>query len=472
MTRALVYGLAIAGKALARSLVERGYELTVADDQVSDDKRAAAEEIGVELIDRPGPDRIDELVRWSDLVAPAPGVPETHPVVIAALLRDRPLRTEIDLAYEWEQQRPGGPRPMLAITGTDGKTTTTLLAAAMIQAHGSRAAAVGNTEVPLVEALDDDSIDVFVVECSSFRLSWTTCFRPDAAVWLNLAPDHLNWHRDLASYISAKSRIWMYQHEDDTAIGFADDPIVMAELRRAPGRQITFGLEQGDYHCAVVPGSGPTQMSPTLMSPTLMSPSGPICAVGEMRRALPHDISNALAAAALAQQSGRADTDAIARALRTFVGPPHRLEAVGEGGGVRWFNDSKATTPHAAITAIRAFDSLVLIAGGRNKGLDLSELGSEQGRMRGVVAIGEAADVIAGIFQGSCPVVRATSMAEAVALAADLAVAGDAVVLSPACASFDWYPDGGYPARGDDFRERVADLLGSSATQAHTGGSR
>jgi len=454
MTRALVYGVAIAGTAAVRALAARGYEIIAADDHVTDDKRAVAAEFGIELVEAPDAVRLDALVRWSDFVAPAPGIPETHPVVIAAERYLRPLRTEIDLAYEWEQLRPSGARPMLAITGTDGKTTTTFLATEMLRAAGHHAVAVGNTDVPLVEAIDDDTIDVFVVECTSFRLSWTTCFRPDAAVWLNLAPDHLNWHRDMDSYVAAKARMWRYQRSDDVAIGFAADKIVMSALGEATARRITFGLTGADYHCVSLPGTGGM----------LTGPHGPICGVAEMRRSLPHDITNALAAAALVQQSALADTAAIATALRTFVGPPHRIEPVGAAGGVQWFNDSKATTPHAAITAIRAFDPLVLIAGGRNKGLDLSELGSEPQRMRGVVAIGEAADVIASIFDGVCPVERATSMAEAVELAAGLARPGDAVVLSPACASFDWYPNGGYPARGDDFRSLVQAHLAQLAT--------
>lgn len=455
MPRALVYGVAIAGSAVMRALVERGYEVVAADDHVTADKQRVAAGFGITLHSSPNADSIVELVRWADFVAPAPGIPETHRVVVEALAQGRPLRTEIDLAYEWEQQRPAGPRPMLAVTGTDGKTTTTFLATEMLRAAGRHAAAVGNTDLPLVEAIADDTIDVFVVECTSFRLSWTTCFRPDAAVWLNLAPDHLNWHTDMSSYELAKARMWQFQGPDDTAIGFIDDQVVMARLATARGRHITFGLGGSDYRCDSLPGVGGM----------LIGPSGPICAVAEMRRALPHDITNALAAAALVQQSGLADTAAIASALRTFVGPPHRLEPVGDAGGVSWYNDSKATTPHAALTAIRAFDSLVLIAGGRNKGLDLSSLGGEPQRMRGVVAIGEAADLVAGIFTDICPVQRAGSMRDAVAAAAGMARPGDAVVLSPACASFDWYPDGGYPARGDDFRACVRELLDASAAE-------
>ncbi|MCU1393019.1 MAG: murD [Ilumatobacteraceae bacterium] len=455
--RALVYGVAIAGEAVIRALVGRGYEVVAADDHVTPAKQELADSLGIVLHAAPDASSIADLVDQADLVAPAPGIPETHAVVLAALATGTPLRTEIDLAYEWEQLRPGGPRPMLAVTGTDGKTTTTFLATEMLCAAGLNALAVGNTDIPLVEAIADDAVDVFVVECTSFRLSWTTCFRPDAAVWLNLAPDHLNWHTDMTSYEMAKARMWMYQGANDTAIGFVDDPVVVAQLDRATARHITFGLAGADYRCDEVDGVR-----------QLVGPGGTICPVSTMRRSLPHDITNALAASALVLESGLADVIAITAALGTFVGPPHRLEPVGGADGVEWFNDSKATTPHAALTAIRAFDSLVLIAGGRNKGLDLSGLASEPQRMRAVVAIGEAAPLITAVFEGVCPVTTATSMAAAVELAAASAKPGDAVVLSPACASFDWYPDGGYPARGDDFRACVAAYLAHTGSE-HTG---
>ena len=456
MERALVYGVAIAGRAVVRGLLRRGVHVVAADDAVNDEARAFAREMGIELVASPDQATIGSLVRDCSFVAPAPGVPETHAVILAALEFNKPLRTEIDLAYEWEQQRVGGPRPMLGVTGTDGKTTTTLLATDMLRAAGLRAEAVGNTDVPLVEAIEVASTEVFVVECTSFRLSWTTCFRAEVAVWLNLAPDHLNWHHDMSTYEAAKARIWRYQRADDAAIGFIDDATVVRRLRESPGRQYTFGLASADYHCVGVSGVGGT----------LMGPSGPLCSVAEMRRSLPHDITNALAAAALVQQSGLAGPAAIASAVRSFVGPAHRIEPVGSRDGISWYNDSKATTPHAALTAIRAFDSVVLIAGGRNKGLDLSSMASEPRHMRGVVAIGESGDIVADAFASACPVLRATSMGEAVARAASLARPGDAVVLSPGCASFDWYPDGGYPARGDHFRECVRAYLDESSNSA------
>lgn len=439
--RALVHGFAITGSSTARALLARGHEVVVTDDRIDDAKRAAAAALGLDLVSPP--DDLERFVGEFDLVSPAPGVPEFHDLVAAARAAGVELVSEIELAYRWEQDRPGGPRPMLAITGTDGKTTTTELTAAILRAAGLRADAVGNTEVPMLDALERD-LDVFVVECSSFRLTWTDRFRADAALWLNLAPDHLNWHSSMESYAAAKERIFALQRPGDVAIGFVDDPVVMAALGRAPGRRRTFGLNGADYHLA---------------DATMTGPAGPIVDTTSMKRRLPHDITNALAASALVLETGLADIDAIARALAAFEAPAHRLEPVGTADGVQWYNDSKATTPHAASTAIKAFDSLVLIAGGSRKGVDLAPMAAETHRVRAVVAIGEATPDLHAAFDGATTVVDADSMAEAVRLAADLARPGDAVVLSPGCASFDWYT--GYPARGDDFKRLVRAHLGT-----------
>ncbi|MDP2290903.1 MAG: UDP-N-acetylmuramoyl-L-alanine--D-glutamate ligase [Actinomycetota bacterium] len=444
---ALVHGIALAGEALAAQLVRRDWRVLVADDAPTPEKRALAASLGTELVESPDAATIDALVAEADMVCPAPGVPETHAVVLAAQAAGVPLRTEIDLAYEWEQQRAAGPRPMLAVTGTDGKTTTTLLAAHMLEAAGVRAAAVGNTEVPLSAALDEP-VDAFVVECSSFRLNWLRSFRAEAAVWLNFAPDHQNWHTSMASYEAAKARVWANRRDTDVAIGFADDAVVMRNLRAAGGITRTFAATGADYR--VEHGS-------------LVGPDGVIAPVSCMTRALPHDLTNALAAAALVLESGLATAADVQRALGTFRHPPHRIEPVGEIRGVQWFNDSKATSPHAALTAIRGFERIVLLAGGLNKGLDLAELAVEHRRVKAVVGLGTAALEVTTPFAPHCPTRVATSMAQAVAFATELAEPGDVVLLSPACASFDWYPGGGYPARGDDFKQLVRALAEGSA---------
>lgn len=438
--RALVHGLAIAGSATVRALQARGYEVVASDDSPDDAKTALAADLGVEFVPAPDDAHLRRLVAASTIVSPAPGIPETHPIVTIAAEAGIALRSEIDLAYEWEQSRPGGPRPMLTVTGTDGKTTTTLSTVHVLAAAGVRSVACGNTEVPLVEALDLD-IDVFVVEATSFRLAWTPTFRSEAAAWLNLAEDHLDWHVDMGTYEAAKARIWANMRESDVAIASVADPIVMRNHERVAGRRVTFGASGADYR--VIDG-------------ILSSPHGDLCAVADMARSFPHDITNGLCAAALVLETGLADIGAVAEGIATFTGPPHRIERVGRFVGVDWYDDSKATTPHAALTAISGFDSVVLIAGGRNKDLDLSPMAARPERMRAVVTIGEAAPLVAEVFAGICPVIDAGDMEHAVAAAADLARPGDVVLLSPGCASFDAYS--GYAARGDDFADRVRAL--------------
>jgi UDP-N-acetylmuramoylalanine--D-glutamate ligase len=454
--RALVFGVAITGEAVAAALHARGIAVVLADDAPTDAKRAIAERLGTELIGAPSASEIAELVEGCDLVCPAPGVPETHDVVLAATAAGVPIVTELDLAYEWEQERPGGPRPMVAVTGTDGKTTTTLLVTVMLRAAGLRAVAVGNTEVPLVSELDGDA-EVFVVECSSFRLNWLRSFRAEASVWLNLAPDHLNWHRSLDAYEASKARLWSNLRPSDVAVGNASDEVVMRNLDGVVAVTRTFGGPDADYHRD---------------GDSLVGPAGVITTTGEMTRALPHDVSNALAASAVVLESGLAGVEAVRRALSGFEHPAHRIELAGEQGGVRWFNDSKATTPHAALTAIRGFERVVLLAGGRNKGLDLASLATEHQRIVAVIGLGEAAADVTGVFPAGTPTRIATSMRDAVALAGELARPGDVVLLSPACASFDWYPDGGYPARGNDFKHLVAEHLAATTIPSTPGAAR
>jgi UDP-N-acetylmuramoylalanine--D-glutamate ligase len=204
----------------------------------------------------------------------------------------------------------------------------------------------------------------------------------------------------------------------------------MRNLRSAGGITRTFAQSGADYHVA---------------GDCLVGPKGPIAPIACMTRRLPHDITNALAASALVLETHLATAADVRAGLETFRHPAHRIEPVATIGGVQWFNDSKATTPHAALTAIR--------------GLDLRSLAAEHTRVKAVVGLGEAGPEVAAAFQGHCPTAVAGSMPEAVTMARAFAVDGDVVLLSPACASFDWYPDGGYPARGDDFKRLVTGLL-------------
>ncbi len=452
-----LHGMGVAGRATLEALGANRERVSISDDAAGEGTEAL--ESLYALAERHGADVVaaEDVARHLadvDQVVPAPGVPEDHQVIRAALDIGCEVVSEIELAYRIEQERPGGPRPMIAITGTDGKTTTCLLATEMLQAAGVRAAAVGNTETPLISALKSD-LDVFVVECSSFRLAWTHAFRAEAAIWLNLAPDHQNWHRSMASYEAAKAKIFAGQKSSDVAIGFAEDPIVMRNLATASARQLRFGSGPLGQR-----GATPYWSDGNF----LWGPQGPLCEVGKMWRQLPHDQTNALAAAAAVLEIGAGTLDAVSKALAEFGGVPHRIEPIGTADGIAWCNDSKATTPHAASAAIAGFDSVVLIAGGRNKDLDLTAMRAP-GRIRAVVAIGEAADAIEQVFSRDCPVRHAGSMEEAVEVAGGLALPGDVVLLSPGCASFDWYPIGGYEARGDHFRDLVRSFINTAQTE-------
>jgi len=436
-----VVGFAITGQAMTRALAAHGAAVTVVDDHPAPSARRVAELAAVELVEAPPTHELARLVAASDAVLPSPGVPDRHPVFAAARDAGVPVLSEFDLAAAWDD------RPLLAITGTDGKTTVTTLVTEMLDASGRPALAVGNTDVPLVEAIDRDDLDVFVVEASSFRLGHTRHFEPAVATWLNFAEDHLDVHDTLEGYRDAKARIWADLGPDrGVAVANADDPVVMAG-RNPACRTVTFGLDQpADYH---------------LEGDALVGPSGDtIVERGEMWRDLPHDVSNALAASATALEGG-ATIDGVRHVLRTFSGLAHRVSLVATADDVSWYDDSKATAPHATLAAVRGFDSVVLIAGGRNKGLDLSGLASAADHVRAVVAIGEAADDVSRAFHDLRPVEIATSMAEAVQAAHRLAERGDVVLLSPGCASFDWY--GSYGERGDDFAAEVVALVGGGA---------
>ena len=427
-------GLGVAGASAARRMAQRGWDVTVAEDRPTDASRARAAALdGVTVLD--GPTEVTALVDATDVVVPSPGVPVGHPAIQHALAAGVRVWTEFELAARWSTV------PMVAITGTNGKTTVTTLVESMLRESGLRTVAAGNTDVPLVDAIEED-LDVVVVEASSFRLEFTETFRPAVAVWLNLAEDHLDWHPTMAAYAAAKARIWAAQGPDDLAVVNAEDPVVLAHAAAAPGRVTTFGLHAGEWR---VDGD------------RLVRPDGStLVPVAELWRSLPHDCTNALAASAAALAAGATDAGVVA-ALRAFRGLPHRLELVGEHGGVRFYDDSKATDPHAAAAALRSFESAVLIAGGRNKGLDLAVLADEADHVRAVVGIGEAGPDVVAAFAGRVPTALADSMDEAVAAARGFAAAGDAVVLSPGCASFDWYRN--YGERGDDFARAVREAL-------------
>ena len=441
--RALIVGLGRSGQAVTRHLLVRGATVVAIDDAPGDDARVAAAALGVQLIERPSVDVLAGLVVRVDVVVPSPGVPASHPVHSLARAAGVPVRGEVELASRWSIC------PLVAVTGTNGKTTVTSLVAEMLVASGIPSIAAGNIGLPLSDAVANEDLKVVVAEVSSFQLAFAESFRPVVSVWLNFSPDHLDWHGDVEAYVAAKARIWANQGPADVAVVNADDPVVMAQVATAPARVVTFGLGLGL-------GPAPAQADFTVADGWLRGPEGPLLEVAALPRALPHDLSNSLAASAAALAAG-ATVEGVRAGLTGFAPLPHRLTLVAYAGGVRWYDDSKATNPHAAVAAVRGFESVVLLAGGRNKGLDLAALSEVSDRLRAVVAIGEAAPQVTAAFEGRTPVHPAASMVDAVAAAADASRPGDVVLLSPGCASFDWYRS--YAERGDDFASAVHALL-------------
>jgi UDP-N-acetylmuramoylalanine--D-glutamate ligase len=438
----LVAGLGRSGRAAARHLTDAGAEVVACDDDADlEVGELAAHGVKTHL----GPGAV-ELLEGRRLLLVAPGLPESHPLIQAALAARLPVWSEVELAL-----RVAG-APLVGVTGTNGKTTTTELAAAMLSASGLRAVAAGNVGLPLVDAvLDADRPEAVVVELSSFQLRFTHTLHLQAGAWLNFAPDHLDWHPDLAAYAAAKTRIWANQGPDDWSLYAADDPVVAANAAHAPGTPVPFtpgpaapgglGIEAG-VALSRIPGH-----------------EGGLWRSAALRLPGRHNLANALAASGLALALG-AHPAAMARTVAAFRAGPHRLATVGEVRGVVFVDDSKATNPHAAARALAAFPRVVWVAGGRNKGLDFDELvAGAVGRLVGVVLVGEAADELADAIDRAGwggPVVRAASIGEAVTVGFGLAEPGDTVLLAPACASQDMFAN--YAERGDAFAAGVARL--------------
>lgn len=439
--RVLLAGFGAANQAAARALRRAeagiaGAEILAFDDNPSSASSAAAEELGVELVKSPDAAQMKEMLAASDAVLPTPGMSDFHRLF--DLLASQQVLSEYDIFAASDG------RPFVAVTGTNGKTTVAELTAEMLRRSGVKAVAAGNTDLALTDAACDPETELFVVEASSFQLRHTKNFRPLAAAWLNFAPDHLDVHRSLQSYEDSKARVWGCSRGDEQiestlSIANADDPVVS---KRAPDGAVFFSCAAEADFCL---GNG-----------WLIAEGEKLTEAAGLPRNRPHDLANALAASALSLAVG-GSLLAAAEVLQDFSGLPHRLQLAAKGGGVDWYNDSKATTPHAAAAAISGFKSVVLIAGGRGKGLDLAPMAAPAipsspacaNPVRAVVAIGETAPEIGLLFAERCPVTTAESMSDAVAAAAELAKPGDAVLLSPGCSSHDWYAD--YKERGDDF---------------------
>jgi UDP-N-acetylmuramoylalanine--D-glutamate ligase len=469
--RVFVNGLGITGPPVARLLAARGALVTAADGRDDEANRRAAKELaglGVPVTFTEHP----TLPPGTDLVITAPGFRPGSPLVAAAAAAGVPVIGDVELAWRLRPALPGGRRQeWLGVTGTNGKTTTVRMLAAMLGAAGHRSIAAGNVGLPVIEAVTEpEPYPVMAVELSSFQLYWSQSLRPLAAVVLNVAAHHLDWHGDIGSYAQAKSRIYA---PGTVAVCNADDARSRDLAAAAPGtaRVVAFRLgAPGPGELGVVDG--------VLLDRAFGDPAGAVLAgVADVRPAGPHNVADALAAAALARAYG-VPPGAIAAGMAAFRPEPHRMSLVARVGGVDYVDDSKASNPHAAAAALHSYPSVVWIAGGLFRGADtdvdllVREIAP---RLRGVVLLGADREVIRRSLARHAPdvpVVAAVrtdtgAMDLVVTLAARLAVPGDTVLLAPAAQSFDMFRD--YPARGDAFAAAVARLAASPKARGEAG---
>ncbi|GAB2683341.1 UDP-N-acetylmuramoyl-L-alanine--D-glutamate ligase [Thalassiella azotivora] len=476
--RVVVAGLGVSGMAAADVLAERGAQVVAVDGRdgpAEREKAAVLDVLGVRAL--LGPDAATALPdvggQAPDLVVTSPGWRPDAPLLAAAAGAGVPVWGEVELA--WRLRRPGA-APWLCLTGTNGKTTTVRMLAAVLRAAGLRTEAVGNVGTPLLHAVTGPQpLDVLAVELSSFQLHWSSSLAPQASAVLNVAPDHVDWHGSYEEYRRVKGTV--YERTEVACVYNVADPATEQLVRDADVvegcRAVGFTLGVPDVSMLGVVDDVLADRAFVAERATsaaeLATLEDVAAAAGGV--AAPHVVANALAAAALARAHG-VPAAAVRDGLRGTVPEPHRIQVVGEGGGVRWVDDSKATNAHAAAASLTAFRDVVWVAGGLAKGARFDDLVSAHAdRLRGVVLIGvdraPLRDALAR-HAPDVPVVEVPAaetghvvMEHAVDVAAGLARPGDTVLLAPACASMDQFTSYGH--RGDVFAACVAARLGGAA---------
>ncbi|WP_405708394.1 UDP-N-acetylmuramoyl-L-alanine--D-glutamate ligase [Streptomyces xanthophaeus] len=466
-----VAGLGVSGVSAARALAGLGASVTVVDGGDGEGLRARADELaGLGISVRLGD--AQTLPEGTDLVVTSPGWKPDSPLFAAAAAAGVEVVGDVEIAWQLRGLTSGQPVPWLAITGTNGKTTTTQMLASILKAAGLRTAAVGNIGTPIIDVvLDEGAYDVLAVELSSYQLHWAPSLRAHSAAVLNLAPDHLDWHGSMEEYAADKGRIYegntvacVYNVADPATERLVEDADV-EEGCRAIG--FTLGAP-GPSMLGVVDGI----LVDRAFVENRQKNAQELAQVEDVNPPAPHNIANALAAAALARAFG-VEPRAVRDGLRNFRPDAHRVAHVDEVDSVTYVDDSKATNTHAAEASLAAFEPVVWIAGGLAKGATFDELVQKSAkRLRGVVLIGADRALIAEALARHAPEVPVVDLARtdtgamlaAVREAARLAEPGDTVLLAPACASMDMFAN--YNKRGDAFADAVRELAAESATDA------
>jgi UDP-N-acetylmuramoylalanine--D-glutamate ligase len=447
--RVLILGAGVTGSAVAHALKSRGGIATITDDN-------ASEAIKPEDVD---------LANF-DAAVISPGWRQDHPLVKKMLSSNLQILNEIDLAWQIRTELSPGQK-WLALTGTNGKTTTVEMAAKILQTAGLKAVACGNVGETVIEAVDrKDPYDYLVLELSSFQLHWARHAEFVSAAILNIADDHLDWHGTFDAYADAKFSIL---DRAEIAVLNADDQEVVTRANRFTGRKVFFSLD--------TPAPGEIGVVEELLVDrafvTDPMEAAMICELKDITPTVPHNVSNALAAAALARTVGVSHEN-IQKALQEFKPGRHRIETVFESDSVSWVNDSKATNPHAASASLMSHLSVVWIAGGLAKGADMNSLVTRcKGRIKAAILIGQDRQLIADALAEHAPKIPrifvdtpagytrggdSNSLMEAVvAEAAKLVAPGDAVLMAPACASMDQFIS--YADRGDRFAAAVRKVV-------------
>ncbi|HHV35546.1 MAG TPA: UDP-N-acetylmuramoyl-L-alanine--D-glutamate ligase [Syntrophomonadaceae bacterium] len=449
--KVLVVGMARSGQAAAHFLVKQG-ALVTGTDQKSEDVLGSGfkelKKLPISLVTGGYPEiRPDDF----DLVIVSPGVPRDIEPISAAEYFNIPIWSELELAGRFIKE------PIISVTGTNGKTTTTSLLGYIFEQAGLEVVVAGNIGVPLIQEVEKSieeprrRTDYWVVEVSSFQLERIECFRPHIAVFLNLAPDHLDRHGDLGTYGRTKARVFANQGSDDYAVYNLDDLLVSRYMNSVLG-------EKCGFSCYKLPHRGIGVQGEHIIY-TFQGKDEPLCSVRDIRMPGFHNLENALAAAAVSLLAG-VDQDCVVKALTSFPGVPHRVEEVRVLDGVRYVNDSKGTNPEAVLKALDSYEApVILIAGGRYKGGNLDELTQKIcKKAKALILLGEAAPLFrkAAMAVGFNEIWEVSSLSEAVELAHNIARTGDVVLLSPGCASWDMFRD--YEERGDLFRKVVEEL--------------